>query len=252
MPEDREQLRSTLVARARADERIVSGAITGSASVGREDRWSDIDLAFGVADHVPVSEVLADFSRDMYQNHDALHHVDVVFGPTIYRVFLLRNTLQVDLAFSPTEDFRAVGPTFQLLFGNQPQQVSIPRPPLEHWVGWAWLYALHARSCIRRSQWWRAEYMISGMRDTILTLACARLDLPIDQARAFDQLPRTITDPLEQALVRELHASAVIRSFAATMDAFLRELGALDMALKERLEGSLTALVDGLSKTPDR
>lgn len=153
----------------------------------------------------------------------------------------------MDLAFSPPEDFQAAGPTFQLVFGNQPKQVSISRPPLEHWIGWAWLYALHARSCIRRAQWWRAEYMISGMRDTVLTLACARLDLPIYQARGVDQLPRTITGPLEQALVRKLNASAVIRSFAATMDALLREIGAVDTTLKERLEGSLTALVDGLA-----
>ncbi len=31
---------------AETDERITGAALTGSAAVGREDRWSDIDLAF--------------------------------------------------------------------------------------------------------------------------------------------------------------------------------------------------------------
>ena len=35
----------------------------------------------------------------MYDEHFALHHVDVVSGAWVYRVFLLPSTLQVDLAF---------------------------------------------------------------------------------------------------------------------------------------------------------
>ena len=46
-PEERTRLRDALVARARADERITGAALTGSASRGAEDRWSDIDLALG-------------------------------------------------------------------------------------------------------------------------------------------------------------------------------------------------------------
>lgn len=56
-PEERVHLRSTLLATARTDDRISAGAITGSVSVGREDRWSDIDLAFSVADGTCVGAV---------------------------------------------------------------------------------------------------------------------------------------------------------------------------------------------------
>ena len=48
-PEERARLRSDLLDHASRDARISGAAITGSAAEEREDRWSDIDLAFGVA-----------------------------------------------------------------------------------------------------------------------------------------------------------------------------------------------------------
>ncbi len=243
-PEDRDNLRAALIAKAQEDTRIASGAITGSAAVGREDRWSDIDLAFGLVEDVPVDPVLANFTQEMYRDYDAIHHVDLISEATTYRVFLLRNTLQVDLAFSPSGALKAVGPTFHLVFGNPPPGVPIPRPPFAYGIGWAWLYALHARSCIQRGQWWRAEYMISGMRDAVLALACTRLDLPVAQARGVDQLPAAVTGPLEKSLVRELNTTELVRAFKAIMEALLREIGTLDADLKDRLEGPLTMIVD--------
>src|SRR5689334_11946414 len=103
-PEERTQLRSVLLESAAADKRITGAAITGSAASGREDEWSDIDLAFGVADGVELRSVLSDWTKRLYDRHGAVHHVDVTFGPWIYRVFLLANTLQVDLAFVPASD----------------------------------------------------------------------------------------------------------------------------------------------------
>jgi predicted nucleotidyltransferase len=54
-PDERDRLRDALVAAARRDERIAGAALTGSASVGAADRWSDVDLAFGTGgDPAPV------------------------------------------------------------------------------------------------------------------------------------------------------------------------------------------------------
>jgi predicted nucleotidyltransferase len=36
------------------DSRIMGAALTGSAAGGREDRWSDIDLFFAVANHLAL------------------------------------------------------------------------------------------------------------------------------------------------------------------------------------------------------
>src|SRR5689334_7345797 len=110
----RETLRAELLSDARADRRISGAAVTGSASVGAQDRWSDIDLAFGVRDAAELPAVLADFTATMYREHGALHHLDVPAGSWIYRVFFLANTLQVDLAFAPAADFGAKAATFKL------------------------------------------------------------------------------------------------------------------------------------------
>ena len=191
--EEREALRSQLIEAARADPRITGAAITGSASVGNEDRWSDIDLAFGVREASEVEPTLADFSERMYRDHHALHHVDVPSGAWIYRVFLLPSTLQVDLAFAPATDFRARASTFRLVFGTAAEESHVVHAAAEQLIGYAWLYALHVRSSIARGKPWQAEYMISAMRDQVLALACLRHGLPAREGRGMDALPADVT-----------------------------------------------------------
>jgi hypothetical protein len=77
---------------------------TGSAALGREGRWSDIDLALCVVRRRHRAQVVADWTDVMYGEHGAVHHLDVSHGETVYRVFLLLSTLQVDISFrSPAE-----------------------------------------------------------------------------------------------------------------------------------------------------
>ena len=145
-PETRERLYQTLIAKAHGDERITAAAAVGSASVGREDRWSDIDLALGLAETTDMLEVIADWTEGMYRNHGAVHHLDVWHGITCIRVFLLADTLQVDIAFRPAPDFRATGPTFWLLFGQVNDRLPAPPPDPAELIGLGWIYALHVRS----------------------------------------------------------------------------------------------------------
>src|SRR3954465_6074922 len=98
-PDERVQVRSDILEYARRDERISGAAITGSGAAESEDRWSDIDLAFGIPDSAEVPNALSDWTSYMYEAHGAVHHVDLRFGSWIYRVFLLASTLQVDFAF---------------------------------------------------------------------------------------------------------------------------------------------------------
>ena len=100
-PEERERVRTDLIAAARADDRITGVARTGSASIGREDRWSDIDLAFGAGEASQIGPAVAEWTARMYARHGAVHQVDVRRESWLYRVFLLGNSLQVDLAFAP-------------------------------------------------------------------------------------------------------------------------------------------------------
>lgn len=107
-PGDRARLRSELLDCASSDRRITGAAITGSAADAREDRWSDVDLAFGISSATDLRSVLSDWTAQMYREHRALHQLYVVSGAWTYRVFLLPNTLQVDLAFVTETEFRAL------------------------------------------------------------------------------------------------------------------------------------------------
>lgn len=249
-PDGRARLRSSLLERATHDTRLTGAAITGSATDGREDRWSDIDLAFGVADAADVSNVLADWTAHMYDEHHAVHHCDVRAGAWIYRVFLLPGTLQADLAFAPAVEFRALAPSFQLVSGiaNEPRHVPAPAPV--DVIGLAWLYALHVRSSIARGNLWQAEYMISGVRDHALALASIRHGLPSAHGRGFDRLPDEVTVSFEGALVRELDPAELSRAFRIAIAGLLREIQCVDQALAARLEAPLRSLSDTSRESP--
>lgn len=160
----------------------------------------------------------------------------------MFRVFWLSNTLQVALAFWLVTEFGATGPTFRLLFGNaneRPQALPLVASDL---IGWAWLYALHVRSSLARGRVWQAEFMLSGMRDQVLALACLRRGLPAHEGRGTDDLPSEITMPLSETLVRSLDIPELKRAFATTTHSLLLEIEKEDTALAKRLKPLLKAL----------
>src|SRR5438093_350587 len=133
------------MARARHDNRISGGAFTGSGSIDALYRWSDVDLAFGVRDRDQLLPTLEDFTQFIRDGPGAIDTVDVRRDPWIYRVFLLPNTLQVDLAMAPATDFGARTPSFRLAFGEARDAPHVPQPDPRELIGDGWLYALHGR-----------------------------------------------------------------------------------------------------------
>lgn len=243
-PEARARLRDQLVEAAGSDPRITAAALTGSSAAVAEDRWSDIDLALAICDEADFGEVIADWTDRMYREHGAVHHVDVTRGGTVYRVFLLASTLQVDLAFSPATEFGAIAPTFRLLFGTATSQPAASAPAAAQLIGLGWLYALHARSSIARGRLWQAEYMISGVRDHALALACLRHGVPAVQGRGIDRLAPDVTAAAAGALVRSLDIAEIRRAFGVASEALLIEIAQTDAGLADRLAGPLRALAD--------
>ncbi len=243
-PEQRARLRDELLECAATDPRISGAAITGSAAAGREDRWSDIDLAFGVSDASAMANVLADWTAQMYQRHLALHHVDVRAGAWIYRVFLLPGTLQVDLAFVQENEFRALTPAFRLIRGAsaEPQHAAPPSPDVI--IGLGWLYALHARVAIARGNLWQAEYMVSGVRDHALALACLRHGLPSAHGRGIDRLPADVTQQFEASLICSIDATEISRAFQAVIRGLLTGIQHVSPELAERLQPALASLAE--------
>jgi len=58
--EERDTVRDHVLHIAASDERGIAGALVGGLADGGGDRWSDLDLTFGVAENVPVADVLAE------------------------------------------------------------------------------------------------------------------------------------------------------------------------------------------------
>ena len=238
----REQVRAQLLERARDDERIVGAAITGSAASGTADRWSDIDMFFGVAEGYDVADTLQEWSEFVYGELGAVHHFNLQSGAATYRAFLLEELLEIDLAFTPAAEFGPLGHgAFDVVFGD-----PAPRQPratdADHLIGLAWHHVLHARIFIERGAPWQSEYWISAIRDETLALACLRLGLPAAYAKGSDRLPAEVTAPVRDALVRSLDEAELSRALQAATRALIGELRQTDAAVAERLSPALLAL----------
>jgi hypothetical protein len=234
--EQRDALREHLLRLAEEDEHVVAGAAVGSLAVDGGDRFSDLDLTFGIPDHVPVADVLNDWTRTLVDKLDALPLADLERGPTIYRVFLLPDALQFDLSMTPAAQFRPAGPRFRLLFGETaPGESEVSTPPVAGGLfiptppgagdlfGWGVIYALHARACIERGRVWQAEHYVGAVRDHALSLACLRQGLPAVQARGYDDLSAHSLAGFDDVHVAAVEPEALRAALAASVLALMRE-----------------------------
>jgi hypothetical protein len=233
--EQRDALREHVLRLGNEDERVVAGAAVGSLAVDTGDRFSDLDLTFGIADDARVADVLDDWTRTLIGEHDGVHLVDLERDPTIYRVFLFPDALQFDLSMTPAAHFRPAGPRFRLLFGTTaPEdsgvstrpagQVFIPTPAIAgDLFGWGVIYALHARACIERGRVWQAEHYVGAVRDHALSLGCLREGLLAVQARGYDDLSAEALARLEGSHVRAAVPDALRGALAASVRALMAE-----------------------------
>ncbi len=242
--DDREQISSRVLERARADDRVIGAALTGSAADGAQDRWSDIDLFLGIADSADRRVVLAEWTEWIRVDLGAMHDFDVRVASTVYRVFLLPGGLELDIAFAPAAEFGARGPQFRTVFGAPAAPQHASPPDVDDLIGRAWHHVLHARASIERNKPWQAEYWISALRDHTLALACARLGERTDFAKGVHRLSREITAQLEEALVRSLEPDELRRALRIATNGFVRELHESRPGLATRLQ---VPLLDAVS-----
>jgi hypothetical protein len=234
--EQRDALSERVLRLAEEDERVVAGAAVGSLAVDGGDRFSDVDLTFGIADHVQVVDVLDDWARTLFDELDAVQLAGLERGPTTYRVFLLPDVLQLDLSMTPAAQFRPAGPRFRLLFGETAAgefetptppvagDLFLPTPPVAGDIfGWGVIYALYARVCIERGRIWQAEHYVGAVRDHALSLACLRQGRPAVQARGYDDLSAETLARFEDAHVGAVEPGALRAALAASVLALMRE-----------------------------
>jgi hypothetical protein len=231
--EERDQVRDGIIAMARADARVVAGALIGSLAAGTGDRWSDLDLGFGLAEGVSPAQVFADWTPRLEREHDAVHLFDLPSLSSLYRVFLFPGNLQVDLSLTPASDFGARGPKFKVVFGNPLERAPgwEALPSAQHLFGLGAHHAVRARFCIERGRLWQAEYWVSAVRDQAFALACRRRGLNVWYGRGYDELPADVLD--DGLLVQSVQKPELLRALEGAIDALLREAGeARDVASK--------------------
>ena len=218
--EERNRVRNRLLEMAREDPRLVAGALIGSTAAS-PDRWSDLDLTFGLADDASLDGVLTDWTARLQNEFHAVHLFDLPSLSTVYRVFLCPGNLQVDISFTPRADFGPRGPNFTLLFGTAVKTDHAPAPSAEHLFGLAVHHLVRARICIERGKLWQAEYWISAARGYALSLACHHRGLRTSYGRGFDDLPPQISEPFKETLVGSLDRDRLLRALRRTIDGLL-------------------------------
>lgn len=220
---ERKRIRERILETAGSDERIVAGAVVGSLATEKGDRWSDLDLAFGVTPENQTLEVLERLTEPLVKEFGAVHLFDLPHRESIFRVLLLRGCLQVDLSVTPASKFGPIGPKFRSLFGSYTARPPIPDPTAGVLLGYAIHHVVRARFCIERGRFWQAEYWISSARDYTLSLACLRRNLSPHHGRGFDQLPDEVQAQAKTGLVTCLERAELLRALASAVSGLLNE-----------------------------
>ena len=197
-------------------------------------------------------EVAERWTRQLRQDEVVIDHLDLQASGALYRVFLLRSTLQLDLSFWPHGSFVTGGAPVQALFGQPVESVEqvagqeagqVAGEEAMRWVRMAWLHALHARSALARGRSWQVLWMLGGIRDQLVSLYCLRYGLPTHQGRGVDELPDPVRTELARTLVASTDPAVLGDTFGTLVDLLLEEADRQDLPLPPGLPQALDALV---------
>ncbi|MBA3986398.1 MAG: nucleotidyltransferase domain-containing protein [Flavobacteriales bacterium] len=227
--QSRDEVREKIISKAKTDRRIVSAAVIGSYAQDTVDRWSDIDLTFGVDEAFSTSSLINSWTDYVLKEFSGIVLFDVQVGNTTYRVIILPGCLQVDLSFSPVSEFGAIGPHFKLLYGGQyekPQHskqyenLQTKQQLTQEMFGYMVHHILRARFSAERNKLWQAEFWISETRNYALKLACISWGLNSDYGRGFDDLPNNILSAFKNSYVKELSKEEILRVIKVLITGF--------------------------------
>ena len=214
----------------------------GSGARGTEDEWSDIDLLLQLDPTADEPAVVADWTDSIDKRFGVADTLDVFAVGVRYRVHLLTSSLQIDVSFWPHDQFRATEPGFRLLFGS-PTTPTEPAPSNpDQVIGWAWLFAIHARSSIARGKRWQAAMMIDELRNRVIDLKCFRAGLNPWHGREVDQLPPVELEQLAATRTPSLATDELDAARVALVTHLEHEVALLNPARAARLAPAFTEL----------
>ncbi len=237
---ERKEILDYILKMATSDERSSGGALVGSFATGTEDKWSDIDITFGIKRQYDHQKVLENWTAILKKQYDIKHHFDVIVKKSIYRVLLFGNGLELDLSISPEDHFGPKTPTFSLLFGKPGHGLNGDAPNVNSIIGWGWHHILHARAAIHRTKHWQALFFINRLRDLIIELKCYRQHVPHQHARGADQLNEADLSELKKTLVSQLTSDILANHLNKLKVIYLNEINKLDQNLAIELKEVLS------------
>jgi len=249
-PEEREETAKRISSLLGNDDRIDGVAIVGSLA-SQSDRWSDIDLVVIVSDDEELPAVTDDWVGNLHELLPVVHHFEVAFGETLVRGFLLRNLLELDLAFVRSKRFSIWGPA-RVVFDRSGRVTNAIKVPAgdDHFAsdraseaGFAWHDVLHACTAVRRGRPRQGLWYMERVRNRTLKLAQERRGFYADFFDYVDDLPVEELAPLDGTLVGSLAPEALLGAIEVATRAFLAELRHDEPALADRLEGPLLEFV---------
>lgn len=234
-----------------SDPRIEAAIVTGSVAAGRADRWSDIDLDLVVAEGESCEAIAADWVSRLYDELRVVHHYETAFGSTLVRGLFLKNSLLVDLAFTPSSEFSPWG-SVRVVWDRagtatraaQAPQSSTPIPDWRGEAGFAWHDILHACAAANRGRVWQSLYFLQRIRNRTLALASERHGHDGFEFPHVDDLPPEERDPMKGSLVGDLDPASLLTAIAAATRAFFSELRRGDAELAGRMEAPVMKLVE--------
>ena len=221
--QDRDELRDRVIEMARDDPRVVAAAEVGSLAAEEGDRWSDLDLTFAVDESVSVETVLNDWTSTLEEKLGAVELFDLAVGPTIYRVFMFEDCLQLDVSFTPASEFRPTSPRFRPVFGEHREEVLAEPQSARSFLGWALMWSRHARVCVERGRLRQAEHAIFRMRECALDFAAGRRGLPAGYGRGLELLPADVYARFASSLVPDVNPITLRNALKSCVAALMTE-----------------------------
>jgi hypothetical protein len=106
-------------------------------TVEQRDRVRERLLELAESDTRVAAAALEGWTELVHREFTALHHGDLPYGSSIYRVFLLPDWLELDIAFTPAADFSPRGPKWRTVFGDAGELTPSAPPHETTWPGLA-------------------------------------------------------------------------------------------------------------------
>ena len=239
--EFREYIHERILEFAKADKRISQAALVGSTSE-TPDRWSDLDITFGVSSKSNIEDVLRDWTSHFEFVFNGVSLFDITYKSSVYMVFILPGGLQVDISFTPESDFGPHGPRFRLLYGNVNKRILHEEPDPKRMFGMAVHHLLRTRVCLERRKIWQAEYWLSSARNEFLSIICINHKLPYSNGKGYDKMPKEVVDSFTPAFPKSLNGIELCMALKILIENIPNNKE-FSLFLTQRLENILKELI---------